>query len=95
MAAVAEEGELDGGGVADEEGDAAVGLGAEGGGGVGAEEVGGGVAEGGQVQGLVVGHRALRIGCWWAAGEGMVEGIGRGVNFGGEFGGLARNKSFF
>ena len=95
VAGVAEEGELGGGGVADVEGDAAVGLRAEGGGAVGAEEVGGGVAEGGQVQGLVVGHGGLRGGGGWAAGGWMLGGNGGGVNFGGEFGGLARNKSFF
>ena len=95
VAAVAEEGEPGGGRVADLEGNAAVGLLAEGVGGVGAEEVGGGVAEGGEVEGLVVGHRALPVGGGWTAGEGMVGGNGGGVNFGGEFGGLARNKSFF
>ena len=77
------------------EGDAAVGLVAEGVGGVGAEEVGGGVAEGGEVEGLVVGHRALRVGCWWTAGGWMLGGNGGGVNLGGEFGGLVRVKSFF
>ena len=87
VAAFAEEGELGGGGVADVEGDAAVGLGAEGVGAGGAEEVGGGVAEGGEVEGLVVGHRALRVGGWWTAGE--VDGGGElagasisGVNLG-------------
>ena len=87
MAAVAEEGELGGGGVADVEGDAAVGLLAEGAGAAGAEEVGGGVAEGGEVEGLVVGHCALPVGGWWTAGEGMVGENGWGVNFGGELGG--------
>ena len=95
VAAVAEEGEPGGGRVADLEGDAAVGLLAEGVGGVGAEEVGGCVAEGGEVEGLVVGHRGLPVGGWWTAGEGMVGGFGGGVNFGGEFGSLARSKSFF
>ena len=95
VAASAEQGELGGGGVADVEGDAAVGLLAEGAGAAGAEEVGGGVAEGGEVQGLVVGHCALPVGGWWTAGEGMVGVNGWGVNFGGEFGGLARGKGFF
>ena len=95
VAAVAEEGEPGGGRVADLEGNAAVGLLAEGVGGVGAEEVGGGVAEGGEVKGLVVGHRALPVGGWWTAGGWMVGGNGGGVNFGGEFGGLVRLKSFF
>ena len=95
VAAVAEEGEPGGGRVADLEGNAAVGLLAEGVGGVGAEEVGGGVAEGGEVEGLVVGHRALPVGGWWTAGEGMVGGFDGGVNFGGEFGSLARSNSFF
>ena len=87
VAAVAEEGEPGGGRVADLEGNAAVGLLAEGVGGVGAEEVGGGVAEGGEVEGLVVGHRALPVGGWWTAGE--VDGEGKsarasisGVNLG-------------
>ena len=95
VATFAEEGELDGGGVADVEGNAAVGLLAEGAGAAGAEEVGGGVAEGGEVEGLVVGHCALPVGGWWTAGEGMVGENGWGVNFGGEFGGLVRVKSFF
>ena len=95
VAASAEEGELGGGGVADVEGDAAVGLLAEGAGAAGAEEVGGGVAEGGEVEGLVVGHCALPVGGWWTAGEGMVGENGWGVNFGGELGALVRVKSFF
>ena len=95
VAAVAEEGEPGGGRVADLEGNAAVGLLAEGVGGVGTEEVGGGVAEGGEVKGLVVGHRELPVGGGWTAGGWMLGGNGGGVNFGGEFGVLARNKSFF
>ena len=86
VAASAEEGELGGGGVADVEGNAAVGLLAEGADAAGAEEVGGGVAEGGEVEGLVVGHCALPIGGWWTAGERMVGENGWGVNFGGELG---------
>ena len=81
VAAVAEEGEPGGGRVADLEGNAAVGLLAEGVGGVGAEEVGGGVAEGGEVEGLVVGHRGLPVGGGWTAGEGMVGGNRRGRQF--------------
>ncbi|MCY3896248.1 MAG: hypothetical protein OXG17_07255, partial [Chloroflexi bacterium] len=49
--------------------------------------VGGGVAEGGEVEGLVVGHGALRVGGGLTAGEGMVGCGGGGVNFGDEFGG--------
>ena len=74
VAAVAEEGELVGVGVADLEGDAAVGLVAEGVGAIRAEEVGGGVAEGGEVKGLVVGHRALRDG--WLVDGRWVDGGG-------------------
>ena len=50
-------------GIADEEGDAAVGLLAEGVGGVGAEEVGGSVAEGGEGSGA--GSRTSRAPRRW------------------------------
>ena len=88
VAAVAEERELVGVGVADLEGNAAVGLVAEGVGAIRAEEVGGCVAEGGEVKGLVVGHRGLRwvvggrpVRGWWGETAGAsISGVNLGAS---------------
>ena len=70
-------------GVADEEGHAAVGLLTERGGHVGTEEISRCVAEVGQAQWFVVGHRALPISGQSTARGWMVGGIGVRVNGGG------------